>query len=291
MDYCFSFEDFQDGKSNQICHRAFCNIAKVTKYTRLKIANTFREQKSLKSNELSYYEDQETKVNKRKMTKVSDEVFTMVEATLDRNNISLSKDELVSFMVPNSEAALKLNAWFSNYFDKVGDKIGDEIHLDISFKQEIFEEYNSNMKQWYGDKRSEILGYESFVRVWNICYPHVITRDPKASASKCVSCDKLATLRVTSSCYKERLRLSQLIAYHRHMFMTEKLLYHKRIMEAIMHPDEVMSAIMDGMDKEKTKLPKPSGVNLFYYIHLSNTFVNFRIVKSSHILFLSILLV
>jgi len=264
MKYIFSFKDFQEGKSHEICHVAFSKIAKITKYTRLKIAKVFKEKKSLKSLEVSYYEDQETKTNKRKSSKVSENTLKLVEARLDDNKLSLTKDEMVSFLVPNSEAAIKFTAWFENYYENVGDKIGEEYHLDISFKQEIHAEYVANMKLWYHDKQSGILGYTSFIRIWNQCYRHVITRDPKASASKCVACDQLATLRKTSVSYTDRLRLTQLLAYHRHMFMSEKASYHKRIMKAISKPDENMSIIMDGMDKEKTKLPKPLGVLYFF---------------------------
>ena len=259
-------DEFQSGEINEICHKAFSNIVKITKYTREKIAKAFKSGKSLKSVDVSTFEDQQTTVNKRKLTKVTEEVFTLVTATLERNNTTLTRDELIAFQLPNSEAAIKLNAWFQNYFDKVGDRINDEIHLDIAFKQEIHSEYDANMKLWYGDDPAEILGYESFVRVWNLLYPHVVPRSPKASASKCITCDKMSTLRKTSSCYKDRLRLSQLNAYHRHMFMTEKTNYHYRIMQAISSPDEVMSIIMDGMDKEKTKLPKHLGVQSILYL-------------------------
>ena len=112
-------DEFQSGDINEICHKAFSNIVKITKYTREKIAKAFKSGKSLKSVDVSTFEDQQTTVNKRKLTKVTEEVFTLVTATLERNNTTLTRDELIAFQLPNSEAAIKLNAWFQNYFDPI----------------------------------------------------------------------------------------------------------------------------------------------------------------------------
>lgn len=188
---------------------------------------------------------------------VSKETFTEIKAQLIRNQIDANESFLASFVTPNTAAAGKLKAWMENYFLVIGDKINDEIHLDACPKQEIHEEYCTNMAEWFGDSTEDILGYSSFLRIWELCFPHVIVREANNKiGSKCCCCERLSVLRLRSRNYLTRLRASELHAYHRHMYMNEKAAYHRRIIEAIMRPDMVASLIGDGMDKEKTKLPK-----------------------------------
>ena len=195
-------------------------------------------------------------------TKVSNKAFTEIQEQLIRNQVVLSKEDLASFVIPNTISAAKLLAWFENFFRLIGDLIEDEIHLDCCPKQEYYEEFSDNMKLWFGDSKEEILGFSSFLKIWDLCFPHVIVRDGHKIGSHCKTCERLSTLRKRTRHYNVRMRASELHAYHRHMFMSEKKAYHNRIIQAIMNPDLYCSLIGDGMDKEKTKLPRLEQVHL-----------------------------
>lgn len=212
--------------------------------------------------------------NTNRNSKVSDAAFDLVEKSLLRNNIELTALEKLQFLVPNTEAASILNAWMKNFFETVGDKRKNEIHLDSNtIKQVLHAEYKSNIKDWFGVPDKELLSYETFIRVWNLCYDHVKIRDQKATGSKCDTCEKITAYRRNISNYEARLRASELHAYHRHMYMGEKTAYHDRAIQAIMKPAEYGSIIGDGMDKEKTKLPQLEMVLLIEIYIISSLYL------------------
>ena len=118
----------------------------------------------------------------------------------------------------------------------------------------------------------------------DLCFDNVIIRNNNKIGTKCHCCDRLSILRRRSRDYNARLGVSTLFSYHRHMFMSEKRAYHQRMIAAIMHPLLFASVIVDGMDKEKTKLPQLNRVTLFYLLLLLiikyyiNNRLNFRIL-------------
>jgi hypothetical protein len=247
-----------------LCHQAFAKIAKLTKWTKKKIYGALRD-KALNPDtavDIHYF---------RTGNKVSKEAFTEIKSQLLSNQVDTTESFLASFVTPNTIAATKLKAWMENFFKLVGDQINDEIHLDSCPKQEIHEEYCTNMQEWFNDSSQDILGYSSFLRIWDLCFPHVLVRNANNKiGTKCVCCDRLSLLRRRTKNHLTRLRLSELHAYHRHMYMNEKAAYHRRIIEAIMYPDMIMSLIGDGMDKAKTTVPRlPRVSNFIVYFYFS----------------------
>ena len=195
--------------------------------------------------------------------------FAKIKEQLVLNNISIDREVLSSFVVPNTPASLKLKSWMEIFFEMTGDKINNEIHLDGCPRQEIHEEFTDNMKNWFKDTPKEILGYSSFLKMWDLFFDHVKIRNNNKIGTKCQCCERLSILRRRSHDYNTRLRASELFAYHRHMFMNEKCAYYKRTIQAKMNPVLFASLIGDSMDKEKTKLPHLARVfilNIKYFL-------------------------
>ena len=256
--YELGFQAEENGSSDipkhRICHSAFAKLADLNKYTKEKVYTAIRNKSpDLKSAAINYHN----------RTKVSEKAFSQIQGNLVRNQVEINKDVLASFVVPNTEQASKLQAWMTNFFKAAGDQIGEEIHLDACPRQEIHEEFTDNMKKWFGDTSEEILGYSSFLKMWDLCFDHVKIRDNNKIGTKCHCCERLSILRRRSRDYTTRLGVSTLFSYHRHMFMCEKRAYHQRMIQAIMHPSQIVSVIGDGMDKEKTKLPRLNRVTIF----------------------------
>ena len=221
--------DTIDGKSviqkHRLCHSAFSKLADLTKWTKEKVYLAIKNNSpDLKNAAINY----------SNRTKVSEKAFSQIKGDLVRNQVELTKDVLASFIVPNTEEASKLQAWMTNFFNTVGDQINDEIHLDACPKQEIHEEFTDNMKKWFGDTNEEILGYSSFLKMWDLCFDNVIIRNNNKIGTKCHCCERLSILRRRSRDYNARLGVSTLFSYHRHMFMSEKRAYHQRMIAAIM---------------------------------------------------------
>lgn len=179
------FKEFQNGTKYTICHTAFAKLAKFSKHSKEKIYEAIRR------NDLNINTFHEFSSN----SKVSEEAFTEIKQQLVRNQVKFNKEIMASFVIPNTISAAKLLSWFEIFFNLIGDKIEEEKHLDCCPKEEFYEEFSDNMKQWFKDSPEEILGFSSFLKIWDLCFPHVRVRDRHKIGSKCKTCERLSSLR------------------------------------------------------------------------------------------------
>ena len=92
--------------------------------------------------------------------------------------------------------------------------------------------------------------------MWDLCFPHVKIREYKAVCGKCLTCESLSTLRRNSKDLNSRSKLTQLHAFHRETYMNERNSYYDRKISVLYNPEQNMSLMIDGMDKNKTKIPR-----------------------------------
>ena len=90
----------------------------------------------------------------------------------------LTVAQKASMRLNNSTEQLKAYAWMHSYFHLVGDhqpNSNEEIHLDPVDKYDIYTEYYKEMLPKGEINRStpspNILGYSSFLMLWDKCFP------------------------------------------------------------------------------------------------------------------------
>jgi hypothetical protein len=253
IQYQLSSINFENGKVFTVCNNAFSLVFELSRKKRLKMFNLLKRGIQSESTSSRVFNDK---------TKVSNEVIQQVQETLHRSEIDMDWDSLSNIGVSNTVAAMKCKSWMKHFFDLVGDKMPNtktkEIHLDCMQRCDVHDEYICNMKNWFGDKPGEYLSSASFNKMWQFCFPHVKIREYKAVCGKCLTCEKLSTLRRNSKDLNARSKLTQLHAFHREMYMNERETYYDRAFLAAFNPGRFMSLMLDGMDKNKTKIPRLS---------------------------------
>lgn len=116
--------------------------------------------------------------------------------------------------------------------------------MDPVEKKDIYQEYVSDIIDVY--KHDKSLGYEAWLKLWNMAFEHVRIREYKAVTGKCLTCAILSDLRRTRKDSGGRKQTTTLQAYHRSAFMGERETYYDRQREALDDPENIMSIIIDG---------------------------------------------
>ena len=182
---------------------------------------------------------------------VHGDVFAIMKASGIK--VDISPERLARSLIPNTDEGFHCYSWLENRFYLVGDSQpnSSEIHLDPMDKNELHKEYEHE-SLLYNYKPVEL---SEFLRIWRKSFPHVKIRKYKSCTGKCRVC---AELSVKTCSYKTKKAMEYIKAcrvIHRTDFMEDRLLYHKRMEQAILGPTEVLSIITDGMQQTHTELP------------------------------------
>ena len=251
FNYHLSSPSYLNNVQVPLCLNSFSLILGLGKYRREKILKAIKLQTNHHNISTKTFNDR---------TQVSPDTFLDIKESLKKSGITVDSNTLTNFCVPNSVATLRCKSWMKQFFNLVGDKmpntINEEIHLDCMNKKDVYEEYAINMKNWHGDMPSQYLSLFAFNKLWESCFSHVGIREHKAVSGKCSTCERLSSLRRSSKDTRSRSQLTLLHGFHREMYMGEREAYYDRAEEAMFNPQKVMSLMIDGMDKNKTKFPR-----------------------------------
>ena len=117
-----------------------------------------------------------------------------------------------------------------------------EIHLEPIQICEVYEEYVSDMTFL-----EEVpLSRSAFCNMWRGCFAHVKIRAYKAVSGKCTTCAKLSQLRRQAKSKDDREYVRDMHAFHRVMYMGERMEYYKKRQLACNEPSKYWSFISDG---------------------------------------------
>ena len=119
----------------------------------------------------------------------------------------------------------------------------DEIHLESTTIVEIYSEYNTFAQSTFQIPASKSV----FSKLWKSCFPHVRIRVCKAVDGKCDTCASLSHLRASMTDAQSQEAVTVLHAWHRSLYMGERLTYYARRHEALQYPTTVWSLIGNGM--------------------------------------------
>lgn len=144
---------------------------------------------------------------------------------------------------------------FNTSGDFVPNSATDEIHLELTPIKEIYKEYRHDIKYIYRLDYKDSISYQSFISLWDKCFPHVKIRKFKAVTGKCKCCAHLSMMRKQATSSEMRELISELHGLHRKTVVTEKLLYYDRCHLAAGQPLKAVSMISDGMNKNHSKVP------------------------------------
>jgi hypothetical protein len=189
--------------------------------------------------------------------------------------------------LPTSHKALRCYSWFESFFNQVGDFIpnSNEIHLEKCDKKDIYNIFVSEMRSDYED--DAIVTYSYFLKIWKECFPHVKVREYKAVTGKCQCCTILTELRSKSQKPAVRKRVTNMHAFHRSLYMSERNEYYKKQKQAVDDPSNYMRIIIDGMAQNHTTLPYLANMKQFpspFTMHLQGILLelgqNFTMYRS-----------
>ena len=204
------------------------------------------------SNHVSEVRNVEKSFNDRSSINRKDKTFAKdIEVLAKSKEIDLTTRQKALLYLPNTENAKFAYQWMDWYFDKYGCKVpnSDQIHLEHMDLKELWTEYFDDMGEEYA------YGYEAFLKLWKVCFPHVRVREFKQCCGKCMTCLKLTEARRTTRDKNKKDYITTLFGYHRISFMGERATYANRRFLARMYPRQYVSTIMDGMAQLHCLLP------------------------------------
>ncbi len=158
-----------------VCRQAFCNVYEVgTTYVK-ELCRTVKAGIRVERTDLEDTTPKPSSSFVKELTKMA-----------ERLGVTLTTDQLASLVVPNTVPALTCFAWMKNFFDSVGDKQpnANEIHLEPTDVKTVHDEYKICVE----DAGETALGYDSFLRMWDCCFPHVKIREYKAVSGNLICC-------------------------------------------------------------------------------------------------------
>jgi hypothetical protein len=157
------------------------------------------------------------------------------------------------------------------------------VWLDLSQKEEVYEQYKQFMRRAGFTFDQGIMGYSGFVRVWKNHFPWLHTSENKKIKSKCMVCedlevglyvgiDRSIVLRAANRSSIEPSTSQNLLAHERdpsaigalrllqydHLLFQqeERQQYYKRRQESMTQPHLSASLIFDGMTQATCEIPK-----------------------------------
>jgi hypothetical protein len=126
-----------------------------------------------------------------------------IESVFEQNGIDLGVQARRAALVRSSDIHLDAMDWMEHYFDKFCyDPTTKNIHIDVSYKRSIWEEYKSHqvlrrLKEARRDdfKPSKILSEGQFKSLWNSLFSNLKIRESKRVSGKCWTCAYINELR------------------------------------------------------------------------------------------------
>ena len=173
-----------------------------------------------------------------------------MEKVLKRQGLEVTEDRIRRAVLADDPKHFHCYDWLSDFFYFTGDHMPNskEIHLD---NQPLFTLYKLYLSEVFGD----FVNFDTWRHIWKECFPHVKLRVYKQVTGKCMTCALLTGLRARFANTALKKLVTELHAMHRDMYMAEREAYYNRRQESVEMPDEVMSAISDGMALTHTGLP------------------------------------
>ena len=167
----------------------------------------------------------------------------------------------------------------SGFFKLVGDCAPnrDEVHLESTTVVEIYSEYKTFAQSTFQNAASEAV----FSKLWRTCFPHVKIRMCKAVDGKCTTCASLSHSRASFTDAQSREAITLLHAWHRRMYIGERLTYYARRQEALQYPSTVWSIIGDGMAQQHCQLPYLAGLKTIDTLpqHLQGVYAHGQLMR------------
>jgi hypothetical protein len=169
IDYILQNELEASATVYPVCRQAFCNAYGITLYKLKKISN------QIKKGELG---EDVREIGKRNKIRVGAD-FLKTKSLIENGFLKELSDEQIAHIVSSDSCKVTmLRIYLRSYFNGIGDQVPNscgEIHLDPITKKEVWKEYKEDMIDIYKDS-DNILDYTSFIRVWQLAFPHVKIR-------------------------------------------------------------------------------------------------------------------
>ena len=186
--------------------------------------------------------------------------FTYAEARdlLATNNCDYIPDHVQGAIIPESDAHQIALLWLRDYFDSF-DKHPEEedlIYIQTSEKADVYEEYKTVMNESFPTLPQ--LSQGQLLELWRVAFPLSQLRPTASVIGKCSTCAIIDNVRNETTDINVRKACAHCHALHRGTFLGERIQYKQRIMAALRRPKRVLSMIIDGMDQNKTHIPKLS---------------------------------
>lgn len=173
--------------------------------------------------------------------------------------VRLSREQIAMMQIPNTVDSLTMYGWMEFYFNLVGDEQPNEneIHLDPVPITTIYKEYQCDMieTEFVGGVGVSALTKESFLKMWESCFPYVKIRTYKSVDGKCKTCARLSYLRRRYRNRDYRHQITRLFYIHRSAYMGERATYAQRSQLALQSPQDYLSIATDGMQQAHCMLP------------------------------------
>ena len=186
-----------------------------------------------------------------------------VREALKQNGLEETPDILRNCLLRDNEGEWAAYYWMEEYFHFTGDHMPNskEIHLDYVPLNELYATYTSEVVE-------NLISYTTWKNIWDNLFSHVKIRVYKQVTGKCFTCTQLSELRNMFAHVDLKKIITNLHEMHRATYMGERLKYYERRQEAMRNPDEVHSAIVDGMSQGHSNLPHfannySAGVNAY----------------------------
>lgn len=147
-----------------------------------------------------------------------------------------------------SEKGANARLWLEALRDELGDQCPDspDLYLPPGTKSDYYKEYAAEVKT--------SVKLETFLLIWRKEFPNLkIPRQKRLG--KCKVCAELKEKLATEQTPQRRAELKQQRRDHLMFVRLQRKYYHRNRKMAQDNPDNVLVIILDGMDKEKSRLP------------------------------------
>jgi len=199
-----------------------------------------------------------------KHTKVSTETYNSLQQKAQAYGFTATKEDIALVLLTNKPEILNCVAWMKAHFELCGDcqpNRNNEIHLEPITKSTIHSEYKYDCEHY--PVPEPFVSPSVFYLLWLSQFSHIKIRKFKACGGKCNACAVLSDGRQRDASNLGRQEYTQLHAYHRMTYMSERKLYYERRFESISMPAKVYSSISDGMAQLHNELPHRAGLSNF----------------------------
>lgn len=155
--------------------------------------------------------------------------------------------------------------WMTEYFSLCGDPQPNDdgtYHIEEGHtKKDVYYDYECV----FNNLGIKPVALNRFRFIWKTCTPHVLVRKRKGVDTKCPTCSMLARMWNETNDKKRRAYIQDLRQRHRITYMAERQGYWRRLLNAMMNPNEIISTIGDEMHQNHLLLPFEAGAGAQFF--------------------------